>query len=213
MDDTKSKSSISSNTKSLNEKDQLPTYRPVVKPWQRLENRLLQKTAVFDLYVNRLRSPSSEYEDDFYYIEVVDWVNIVPITADLKVVMVEQFRFGVSQPSLEIPGGMISDPKEEPMVAALREMNEETGYKAESADGLGFIHPNPAIQTNQNYMFYAENVESTGTQNLDPAEDIVVHLIDLKDIPALIREHKITHTLTVAAFFRYFLKKEKIVLE
>lgn len=175
-----------------------------IKKWHKLSSGLLQSTRVFDLYVQRLKSPISDYEDDFYYIEVVDWVNLIAVTKEKEVILIEQFRFGIHENTLEIPGGMLDSREEDPAAAALRELEEETGYVAKECVSLGYVHPNPAIQTNRCHFFYAEGVVPSSVQNLDPAEDIRVQLVPLSEVPKLIAEHKITHSLVVCAFQKYF---------
>src|SRR5690349_16614812 len=81
-------------------------------------------------------------------ISCPDWVNVIPVTRSGEVVLVRQFRFGIWQDTLEIPGGMVDD-GEAPADAALRELEEETGYRPRELVPLGSIHPNPALQSNR----------------------------------------------------------------
>lgn len=174
------------------------------RKWERLETRLLQKTRVFDLYANRMRSPDGNYEDDFFFIDSVDWVNVVPITKNNQLVLIRQFRHGIQEQCLEIPGGML-DGNEDPKEAARRELLEETGYSTNEITPLNFVHPNPAIQSNRCHFFLAKNVELTAPQNLDPAEDIEVVLVPLTEVKQRILTCEITHSLVVSAMCHYFL--------
>jgi hypothetical protein len=72
--------------------------------------------------------------------------------------------------------------------------------------GLGFVHPNPAFLDNRCYTFIAWNARQTGPQTQDEKEDIEVLLKPLAEIPTLIREGGITHSLVVAAFYRLFME-------
>ena len=63
--------------------------------WTKIDTRLVQKARVFDLHVQRMRSPDGSYEDDFYFLDTVDFVNIIPITKERQVVLVEQYRHGI----------------------------------------------------------------------------------------------------------------------
>lgn len=175
------------------------------RQWQRLDTRLLQKTRVFDLYANRMRSPDGRYEDDFFFIKSVDWVNIIPITPENEIIFVRQFRHGIQEPCLEIPGGML-DATEPPVEAAKRELLEETGYSSNEVIALNYVHPNPAIQSNRCHFFVAKNCKITAAQNLDPAEDIEVELIPIDAVRTKILNCEITHSLVVSAFCHYFLR-------
>ena len=173
--------------------------------WTRLDTKLLHETRVFDLYSQRMRSPDGSYEDDFFYLKCPDWVVVIPITKQNEVVLVRQYRHGVNECGLEIPGGIMSETGEDPGAAGLREMTEETGYISDKLTSLGFVHPNPALQSNRCHFYLAEDAHPTGIQNLDPSEDIEVVVEPLSAVPSLIKEGKIRHSLCVAAFCHYQL--------
>jgi 8-oxo-dGTP pyrophosphatase MutT (NUDIX family) len=111
---------------------------------------------------------------------------------------VRQFRHGVRQVSLEIPGGMV-DEGEAPDVAALRELHEETGYTAPAVRRLGELWPNPAIQNNHCHLFVAENCRLTSAPQPDPRERIEVVTYPLAEVPRLIAEGAIRHALVICA--------------
>lgn len=177
--------------------------------WTELDKTLIYRARVFDFYSRRLRRESSGYEDDFYFLDCPDWANIIPLTANNEVVCIKQFRHGTLEFGVEIPGGIVArgeDPKE----AVVRELEEETGYRAKEIISLGSIQPNPAIQNNRSHFFYATNVELTGKLALEDGEDLEVCLVPLSDIPRLIAEEKIIHGIMVAAFCRYFIQTGRI---
>ena len=160
---------------------------------------------IFDLRTDRARSPRTGQAYDFFVIESSSWVNIIPLTPDNNVVMVRQYRHGTREVTLELPGGLVES-ADTPENAALRELQEETGYGATAVIPLGAVHPNPAIQNNRCYAFLAENVYATGIQKQDEREDIAVVLEPLAEIPRLIKDGVITHALVIAAFYRYYLE-------
>ena len=159
----------------------------------------------FLLRTDRVRSPRTGESYDFYVLESSSWVNVIPLTADGEVVMVRQYRHGIRENTLEIPGGLVEN-SDSPEEAASRELLEETGYAATEIVPLGWVHPNPAIQNNRCYSFLAMDVTPAGQQTLDDREDIEVVIRPLADIPSLIRTGTISHALVVAAFHQYFLK-------
>jgi 8-oxo-dGTP pyrophosphatase MutT (NUDIX family) len=173
------------------------------QPWTFLYSKIIHTCRIFTLKREGYRSPQTGQDHDFYLLDSPDWVNIIPLTPDGKVILVKQHRFGTKESSLEIPGGMM-DEGESPADAAARELLEETGYGGDEPVLLGWVHPNPAIHTNRCYTYLIKNVSFRNSPRQDSTEDIEVLSVPLSEIPQLIREEKITHALVVAAFYWYF---------
>jgi ADP-ribose diphosphatase len=138
-------------------------------------------------------------------VDTPDWINVIPVDAAGRVVLVRQWRFGIAAPTLEIPGGMV-DAGEDHATAAARELLEETGYRAATWRRLGALHPNPAIQSNRISTWLATDLvppAGTGTGGLRgvEGEEIAVEIVPLAEIPRLIGDGTITHSLVVAAFY------------
>ena len=92
------------------------------------------------------------------------------------------------------------DPHETPEHAARRELREETGCECSELVELGWVHPNPAIQNNRCHSYLARGVIRVGEPQPDPNEGFEQVEVPLADVPRLIREGEITHSLVVAAF-------------
>jgi len=176
----------------------------MVKPWTLIKSHYEKAYRIFTLRIDRVRSPRTNGEYDFFALEAPPWVNIIPLTKDNRVVMVHQWRHGIREITLEIPGGMVEG-DDSPKESAIRELREETGYEPAEVIPLGFVHPNPAIQNNACYSFLALNCELTGPQKQDEKEDISVELISLDEIPRLIASGAIRHALVICAFYKFFL--------
>jgi len=178
-----------------------------IKKWKILNSKEGGNYRAFRLRIDTALSPRTGNIHDFYVLEATPWVNVVPLTNDGDVILIEQYRHGTRDITLEIPGGMV-ETGDTPEGAAGRELLEETGYAASQMLPLGFVHPNPAIQNNLCYSFVALGTYFSGEQRQDESEDIAVVKKPLRDIPDLIRRGVITHSLVVVAFYRLFMETE-----
>ncbi len=143
-------------------------------------------------------------EKPFFLVQTVDWINVVALTPEREVVLVRQYRHGTDSMCLEIPGGMV-DPGETPLQAAIRELEEETGYRAESWTLLGTVRPNPAFMDNRCFTFLATPAMPAGPPHPEEWESIEVSTVPLTSIPGLIGSGEIDHTLVISAFHLFEL--------
>jgi 8-oxo-dGTP pyrophosphatase MutT (NUDIX family) len=172
----------------------------LIQPWRLSPPRQVASTKLFTLNVRRGRSRlDPDKSGEFVSLDVPDWANVIAITSDRRVVLIEQFRFGIEEVTLEIPGGVI-DQEEEPAAACGRELLEETGYAGDEILMIGRVSGNPAIQNNFVHTGLVLNAKPTGATDLDDHEEIQVRTVPLDDIPGLIRSGRIHHAFVVAAF-------------
>lgn len=169
------------------------------KPWTLLRRTEVADCRVFEVQAHLCRREGLPGEHTFYCLESADWVNVIAVTTDARVVLIRQWRHGAGGPILEIPGGMV-DEGEEPQAAAARELAEETGYRAKRWSALGSVNPNPALFGNRLHTFLAEDCEPVESIHNDAHEQTIVELVDREAIPELLRAGRIDHALVLAAF-------------
>lgn len=182
----------------------------MIRPWQKLGSQPLGDFRIFTLRSDRKINPRTEREHDFYILDCIDWVNVVAVTPDEQLVMVEQFRHATNTIELEIPGGIMDRSDASPVATAIRELREETGYEGENARPLGRIFSNPAILTNTTHTVLIENCRLQHATELDSGEDLVTRLVPVAEIPGLVAAGRIRHSLVVVALFHFDLWRRGI---
>lgn len=179
--------------------------RDDVQPWEEREREQVYSGPIFTVHKSRARSASRSVEHVFDILESADWVNVIALTRDGRVVLVRQFRHGTKSVTLEIPGGVV-EPGESTIQAAQRELAEETGYRAERWEELGMVEPNPAFQTNRTYTYLARDARLAGPAQPDENEEIEVQTTPLADLPGLLSDGSISHALVFCAFAHLALR-------
>ena len=176
----------------------------MIKKWKKKSSKDLLENKIFKMREDLVTSPKLKTDHNVWVMEVPAWVNIIPITPQNDVVLVDQYRFGSEKSSLEIPGGMV-DPGEDPKEAAIRELLEETGFVGKKVIEIGRVESNPAIMSNYTYTYLALDCEEKSSQKLDGTEDIEIIKKHISEIPNLIRNRDIEHALVISAFHFYNL--------
>ncbi len=173
-----------------------------VNTWKKIKSKPIAECRVFKVREDFCENSENGKKASFFVIENPDWVNVIALTKDEKIVLIEQFRQGTNEMTLEIPGGMV-DEGEEPLQCAKRELLEETGFVAKEMIYLGKSHPNPALQENSMFHFLALDSEKSGETKFDEHEDIIIKLVKTSEVRKLIKNGEITHSLVIAGFYKF----------
>ena len=182
-----------------------------IKKWKIEQEKLVRRYPIFSLFEMESTSGIDESKKgSFVYLDCPDWVNVIAITTDQKIVLVEQYRHGIRDITLEIPGGLC-DEGESILDTGIRELVEETGYVGSQAEVIGTVQPNPAYQNNVCHTMVIYDVIKMEEQNLDEHEEIRVHLFPLDSVEELVREGKIQNAMVISAlyFFHNIHKNKK----
>jgi ADP-ribose pyrophosphatase len=177
----------------------------MIKPWKQISSKPIGDFLIFKLRSDVKLSPRTGKEHDFYILDSVNWVNIVAVTPDQQLVMVEQYRPGSNTVELEIPGGMMDPGETDPVATAVRELREETGYAGEHARRLGSVWSNPAILNNRTQIVLIENCRLQHEVEFDHGEDLETRLVPVAGIPGLVAGGKIGHPLVIVALYYFEL--------
>lgn len=171
--------------------------------WKVLSSEILAQFGYFKLRKDKCEMPDGRIMPGYYTMEFTDWVNIIPVTEDKKIVLIKQYRHSVNETIIEIPGGSMSPKKmETPEVAAVRELTEETGYTSTQVEYVGFHYPNPALLNNKMHTFIAWDSKKTQNQNLDPYEDIEVFEVTKSELLEKIHSGEISHSIILASLLK-----------
>jgi 8-oxo-dGTP pyrophosphatase MutT (NUDIX family) len=179
-----------------------------LKPWIVESEETVFTTRIFTVDEISARSAERpEISGTFVALNTADWVNVIARTPAGELVLVEQYRHGSREITLEIPGGMV-DEGEDFGAAGARELLEESGYSGDSPVLLGVVSPNPAIQKNRLGTVLIDNVRPVADQSPDHHEELAVRLVPRAEIPALIQTGAINHALVIVAFHHLTLRGE-----
>ena len=177
-----------------------------IRKWTVLESEYLIRRPWLTARRDKVRLPNGVINPEYYVLEYPDWINIIAITMDGRMVFERQYRHGRGEVGYEIPAG-VCEPGETPEQAARRELLEETGFGGGSWRLNMVAAPNPSTSTNLCYSFIATGVHKIGDQRLEATEDIAVHLLYEDEVLHLMREGKIIQAPMLCSLWKYFAEK------
>lgn len=117
-------------------------------------------------------------------------IRAVVILAEVEgdVLLVEQYRVPVGGPCLELPAGLIGDEEEGEAIeaAAIRELEEETGFRPAGIERLGDFHASPGMLSESFTLVRAHDLKKVGEGGGVEGEGITVHRVPRPEVPAFI---------------------------
>lgn len=125
---------------------------------------------------------------------------------DGKVALVRQYRYAYGEAILEIPAGKL-EKGEAPMLAAERELSEETGMTAEWLSPICVLYPTPGYTNEKIYVYEAINPKK-GLAHLDEGEFLNLEFLPIPEAIAMITDGRIQDAKTVVALQYYQLKRK-----
>lgn len=171
--------------------------------YKRLERTLIAKGAIIDYYQDTMQIPNGNIAK-WDLIDHKGAAAVVPVRGDGKLLMVRQYRNALERETLEIPAGGLN-PGEPTVLAAARELEEETGYVSEDLELLNSIYTTVAFCNEKIDIYLARNLEK-GEQHLDEDEFINVEAWSVSDLMQMIFEGKIQDSKTICGILTYAAK-------
>ena len=144
---------------------------------------------------------------DYFVLEYPDWINVVAVTTDGQLVLIRQYRHAIAGVHYELCAGVI-DPNEKPLLAAQRELLEETGFGGGQWELLMTLSANPGTHANLTYSYLATGVELKQRQHLESTEEITVHIVSPERALEIINTGDMMQSLHLAPLLKYFLNRD-----
>ena len=176
-----------------------------MEEFKRLSRDLVYKGSIIDFYKDTVQVPNGNVVK-WDFIEHKGAAAVVAVREDGRLLMVRQYRNALDRYTLEIPAGGLNGLNEPTIVAAARELEEETGYKTESPlEFLISIRTTVAFCNEKIDIYVAKNLQAS-RQNLDEDEFIRVEAWDVEDLNAKIYAGEIQDSKTICAIMTYYHK-------
>ena len=174
------------------------------RPWKVIKSEnILRLGPWLSVRQECVELPTGKQIPTWFVLEFPDWINVIALTKDGKMVMEDQYRHALGETHYELVAGVI-DPGETPLHAAQRELSEETGYEGGEWSLFMTLSPNPTNHNNLSYTFLATGVEKVRDQHQEETEDIHVDILDPSQVLEMLRDGEIIQALHAAPLWKYF---------
>jgi len=170
-------------------------------PWEVVRSRYIVDDPWLKLRADDCLTPDGKSVSPYYVLEYPPWVSVIALTPDENVVVIKQYRHGIRQFILEIPGGAVEEAENSIVAAVRRELKEETGFRAERFTEIGTISANPVNHTNDIHCFLAFNARLSSEPTPEPSEQIEVLQMPLDELVERACRGELRHPHHVATLF------------
>lgn len=172
-----------------------------MEEFKRLSRDLVAHGAILDYYQDTIQVPNGNIAK-WDFIKHNGAAAVVPVDEKGRLIMVRQYRNALDRYTLEIPAGGLLAPEEPTRDAAIRELAEETGYRAGSVELLLTIRTTVAF-CNEKIDIYLARDLTPGSQHLDEDEYVQVGAYTVDELTDMIYAGQIQDSKTVAAVLAY----------
>lgn len=163
-----------------------------IQKWTLIKEEDVSPNPWFPVLKHTVKLANGNIIDDYYFSPLGDVVQALPVTKNNEVVLVKQYKHGMGEILLELPGGM-QQKNTSVIQSALNELEEETGIKttADKLISLGKIANNPTKLKQVTYGFIVFDAEFNAVQKLDATEDIQVITLPAPQVLQMARDNEI----------------------
>ena len=169
--------------------------------WEILSSKYLVNDRWLTLRADDCRTSNGQIVAPYYVLEYPPWVSVLVLTPDKNVVLIKQYRHGIRQTILELPGGALDERDLSTLEAAQRELREETGYVAEEWRETGTICASPHNHTNSIHFFLACRARYNREPQREASEQIEVLLMPLDELLERAYQGELKHSHHVSCLF------------
>jgi ADP-ribose pyrophosphatase len=175
--------------------------------FKKIKSTLAQKLPLFQLRFDEYEIENDDRPFTATVFESRDASNVIAVTSSSEIIMVKQFRYGIEEYTLELPGGLV-DEGETHMQAAIRELEEETGYTGTDWEFFTKIAQQPVFIDSYIHTFYCKNAKLEKIKKMDHGEHTEVVLISTTDLKKMLMEDSFIHPHAYSALAKFFLHLE-----
>ena len=175
-----------------------------MKDFKRINRQSVYKGAIIEFCKDQVITPEGNRVEWDYLIHN-GAAAVIPVMDDGRIIMVRQWRNAIDKFSLEIPAGGKDTVEESTLDCAIRELEEETGYKSNNVEFLITIVPAIAYSGETIDIYVAHDLVKS-EQNLDEDEDIEIEIYEVEELVRMILNNEINDSKTISAILTYYLK-------
>jgi len=174
----------------------------------RIKRELIYEGSILDIYKDTMNVGDGKTEEWDFISHRKGAACVVPVLSDGRILMVRQYRNALDRETLEVPAGARDSVTEDTSICAIRELEEETGYKSNKVSKLLSLRTTVAFCDEMVDVYLAEDLVP-GEQHLDEGEELSVEAYDLEELLDMIFSGEMQDAKTVAAILAYCTKMKK----
>jgi 8-oxo-dGTP pyrophosphatase MutT (NUDIX family) len=172
----------------------MATNRHQLGQWETLSSKVAHENPYYYVKEDQVIRPDGT-AGTYYVVSGSDTVVVVALDTEHNVFLIELLRYTIGELSVELPMGALDG--DEPLVAAKRELQEETGLVAHQWKKLGVLHPDNGIRNSTTHVFLATQVVQTDSHDQDAEGIIRTMKVPLMDAMRLIHSGEMTDAESV----------------